>query len=386
MVFESKDQELIDKFHFFIKSQKKDQLIDELGIDYFSELVIFGVKMENQQVIVFSFLLSNKNIFEKQFSNYFNNKFVHYSTENIGFIAFSTSNKVSNSALKNYLKSLKKSKTNISKSNNDKLLLNFNMNNSTLNNDYFIKKGNIYSTFSENSLEFRGKIYLKNSFVRPRKWTLKQEYELHPFKVENFLLDKPMKDTIQQFLNKSGLYTPPITGFTFNYYGLDIQDHESGLVFTPKFDMILHFDIEIEKSQLYFDSEKLRRMGFSYDGNKLIAGDILYTVEKLDEKTLFIGFNRNIVVIRENYNLLKISGNPAKLTDINGGGFIQSMINIVPEYKASKTLFNSMNRCELRITPKNNHLLFVRGNIEFFEQKYLYNEMLRFYLTINGIY
>ena len=53
MIFESKDQDLINKLVQFLKSENKGKMIDELGIDYFSDFTIFGDKINQKSIFVF---------------------------------------------------------------------------------------------------------------------------------------------------------------------------------------------------------------------------------------------------------------------------------------------------------------------------------------------
>jgi hypothetical protein len=387
MIFNSKDQKLLNTFQLFIKEQQKLQNKDnDFGINFFSDVLIFNEKYEKGDIYTIVVNLIDKNKFSQNLPAFLTNNQALTIKNEVGIIAtYSGRNSNMKAEMENYLDRLSiKQKVKVNNIAKENEFFNLTLNDYFINKNFEIKKGEISSEINERELNISGSFHLKKPFKRPRKWTLRQEYELRPFHVETSFFSPSVQDTLQNFLSKVGLKVPKIEGVSMNYYGLDIQDNEMGIIFTPRFDMILHFENKIKNEDLFFDREQLLKFGFDYNGVYLKAGDIHYAIEKLDERTLFIGFNRNLITKKNDRILMKISGDLGKITEISGGGFVQSMINIIPPYKAAKDFFLTTEEFKITMAPRSNYLLFIRGNIKIQEKFYFYNEFLKFYMTLKG--
>lgn len=386
MVFNSKDQQLLNTFQEFIKNQQKEK-DNDFGINFFSDVLVFGDKFEKGELYVIIVNLTDKQKFTKNLPAFLTNNQALLVKNGVGIIASYTGKKTNLKAkIDTYLAELKIHKRVNESKKKENEFFNLSLNDYVINKDFQIKKGEIYSELSEQELNIKGAFELEKPFKRPRKWTLRQEYELRPFHFETSFFSPSIQDTLQNFFAKVGLKVPKMQGISINYYGLDIQDNEMGIIFTPRFDMILHFENDIKNEDLFFDHDQLLKFGFDYNGVFLKAGDIHYAIERLDNRTMFIGFNRNLITKKKDHILMKISGDLGKITEISGGGFVQSMINIIPPYKASKDFFSTIQEYRLSMAPRSNHLLFVRGKIKLQDKYYLYNEFLKFYMTLKGNY
>jgi hypothetical protein len=386
MIFHSKDQKLLNAFQEFLKSQQKGTgKSNDFGINYFSDIVVFGKKFQKGEVYVMMINLINQKKFYENLPHFLSPNQSYAIKNDVGLIAtYYGEDKINQTTLKSYLSNLKV-KNNITEfeKKGDEFFL-MNLSDYNINKKFHINKGYIYSSLSEKELSLKGEFQLDKKFARPCKWTLKEDEAQRPLKIETAFISRSLQDTIQSYFSKVGLSIPKVNQLTFNYYGLDIQETELGLVFTPKFDMILNFDQKIYTEKIFHDPERLLKFGFDLKGDNLKAGKLNYTIDLLDSSTLFLGSNRDFVIEKKNFILMKIGGDLGKITQISGGGFVKSIINVIPQYKAAKDFFNTIQEYKLSLAPRSNKLLFIRGKIKLQDRYYLYNEFLKFYLTING--
>lgn len=388
MIFSSKDQQLLNTFQKFYKNQQNISDKDnDFGINFFSDVIIFGDKFENDELYVIIVNLVDEKKFKKNLPSYLTSNQSLLVKNDVGIIASYTGEKTNlRVKIDSYLANLKIHNTLHENKNKENEFFNLSLNDYYINKDIHIKKGKIFSYLNEKELNIKGTFTLKNPFKRSRKWTLSEEYDLRPFHFETSFFLPSIHSNFQNILSKVGLKFPEIEGISINYYGLDIQDNENGIIFTPRFDMILNFEKDIKNEDLFFDNDQLLKFGFDHNGDNIKAGEINYVIKRLDNRTLFIGYNPNLIKKKKDDILMEISGDLGKITEINGGGFVKSMINIIPPYKASNNLFSTIQKYRISIAPQGNNLLLVNGKIRLYDQFYLYNEFLRFYMTLEGIY
>jgi hypothetical protein len=253
------------------------------------------------------------------------------------------------------------------------------LNSFVVNEDYSAKEGEIKTLINDQELNLSGTIKLENPKPISSQWTLLKS----GFHLETSLISPTIQDSIANYIKVLGLKTEEIQRISMNYYGMELQESEKGLIAAPVFDLLLTFKSKYKLKDVFQDLSKLENLGYSKKGNLLTAGKINYFVDSIDSKNLFIGRNINKVVKRKNNVLFEINGDATKLTTIKGGGFITSFIQVLPPFKSSKDLFNSFE--SLNISSKQQgELVQIKGKIKVKNERYLYNEFLKFYLGMVG--
>ena len=361
-----KDQKLLNSLQAFLDKQKKGTgKSNDFGINFFSDVIFFGEKNHIGQFNVLLVNLINEDKFSKNLPFFLDDNQSFSIKNNVGIIATYFGKKtIDKSKIDSYIATLKINKNNKHAKQNKNELINVSLTNYEINDLFIISKGQINSEIDDKEMKLKGEIKIKQKMLNPLKWTLIEDYNLRPFHLEASFVSKSIKDSIHNYLTTFGINIPNFNAFALNYYGIEIQETELGLIFSPKFDLILNFKDSISKELIFKDKEKLLKLGFDYRKNYIKAGNLEYSIDLLDNKTLFLGSNKNLVRSNKKSILLKISGDIGKLTEIKGGGFIKSIINVIPSFKAAKDFFSSIQEFKIAITPKKDNLLFVRGNIK----------------------
>ncbi len=396
MIFKSKDQGLLNSLQKYLTNSKdKFGENNDMGIDFSSDIYVFGEEFENGQNYVILFNLLNPNSFAENIPSILhkNQSFDH--VKNVGMIVTHFSKGVENKniskKLKAYLIKVIKNKRKFKAEKRvikeaDELVLNkmhffeINLNSFAFNDDFKSRKGNVLCSLDEKSLNITGKIKLKNPSLIESKWTLISD----GFHLETAIISNEIQDTIQKYLNISGIKTPSIERISMNYYGMELQESENGLIVAPLFDILLTFREEFKISQVFKDFSILGGFGYKMEKNKVIsAAKINYFIDSIDTKNLFIGRNLKKVIRKKNNTLFELVGDPKHLTTLKGGGFLASFIQVFPPFKASNDFFKSVDEFHIECKQINQDVK-IFGELKFKNEYYLYNEFIKFYLTMKG--
>ena len=396
MIFKSKDQGLLNSLQKYLSKSK--ERIDEnnyIGIDFTSDIYVYGEEFENGQNYVVLFNLLNPSSFSKNIPSLLDDNQSFEQTKDVGMIVthFSKGAKNHNLSkkLKAYLSKVIKNKgkfryeKQVIKEAEDIVLdktdfFEINLNSFNFNDDIKSRKGKISCKLDEKSLDIIGQVKMINPPLIESKWTLISD----GFHLETAMISNAIQDSIQKYLSKIGVKTPSIQRISLNYYGMELQDSDKGLIAAPVFDILLTFKEDYKISQIFKDFSILQSLGYEKENNKMISADkINYYIDSIDTKNLFIGRNLKQVIRKKNNTLFELVGNPKNLTTLKGGGFITSFIQVFPPFKASNDFFASIEKIHIK-SKQINKDVEIFGELKFKNEYYLYNEFLKFYLTMKG--
>ncbi|MFN5417334.1 MAG: hypothetical protein ACK5B9_09780 [Flavobacteriia bacterium] len=383
LIFNSRDQELLNVFEIFLNKQRTDDNSTNIfGIDFTQDFTVYGIDYKEGQAYVVVFDLMNPDNFDSNVVKLVSKNQVCLRKENIGFIAnYFGKEKINQEELKLFLQNLK-SKSKSKTDRKQKELFNVTLRDFKINDEFKVKNGNIDSEIKDHEMQLNGEFTTYSKNYQTSNWTLIPN-GLH---IENSLISNAMQDSLQAYLIKIGISLKRIDRISMNYYGVEIQETDKGVIFTPLFDLLLTFKEEYNFNEVFKDLTYLNEFGFEKEKNVIHAGKLNYFIDSIDRTTFFIGNHENKVVRRKSKSLFSISGEITNLTTIKGGGFlINSVVGMFPPFKASKNMFEKVKSINLEAIPKNNKVA-ISGKIEFKEKKYVYNEFLRFYLTLQGEY
>lgn len=381
LIFNSKDQDLLNTFDLFLSKQRKGKgKTKEIGIDFTQDIVLFGKKHKKGQVYVVLFNILSKKRFDRNIRYYLSDKQQTLRKGNIGFIAtYHGKNKINKQELIALLEGIEYNENTV-KPTKVKEFFKMDFNNYAVNENFNINRGQISTLIKDHHLQMKGDFSMNNSEYQVSKWTLIPA-GLH---LENSLLTKNMQDSLRSYFTKMGIDYHEIDRFSMNYYGVEIQETDKGVIFTPLFDLLLTFKEKYVFSNMFKDLSYLKEFGFEKEKNVLHAGQIHYFIDSIDQQTFFIGNHENQVVARKSKTIFNINGDLTNLTNIKGGGFIMnSVIGMFPPFKASKNIFEKVKTIDIQASAEDRHVK-LKGNIEMKDNQYLYNEFLRFYLTLKG--
>lgn len=381
LIFNSKDQALLNAFEIYLEKQRKgDQETNRFGIDFTQDLTIFGKNYKGGEVYVMIFNLFKPEDFKKNTLPLLNDKQTLLQKENIGIVlTYFGKNKVTKNELDTFLAQLDFSDSYKKAPDASKGFCNLSMSDFRVNDKIHVKKGEIRSRVDENKLIVDGEFTTKSKDYEVSRWTLIPN-GLH---IENSLISSAMQDTMRKYLLQIGISIEQVDRISMNYYGTEIQETEKGIMFTPIFDLLLTFKAAYSLQDIFHDVRFLEELGFEKENNIIHAGKLDYYIDSVDQRTLFVGNQLKQVVHRRSKTLFYVSGDIANLTSIKGGGFISSFIELLPPFKASKNLFKNIQAVNFQAVPTGDKVV-VSGEMTFKDEAYLYNEFLRFFLTLKG--
>jgi hypothetical protein len=382
MLFNSKDQDLLSSFENFMDKRKTGTgKKNDFGIDFLSDVVVFGEKVNEGQNFVVVFELMNPELFVENLPNFLGKNQSFALDGNTGFILTHFSSvKINQIELKKYLNQIIKNK-HLSKYSPQKSdFMSLKLDGFKINENYIAKKGKLISYIDEKELKLEGEIELENA----KSLNVKLSLLNSGFHFETCLISKTIQDSIHAYLAKIGFNSPEIDRISINYYGVELQESStSGLIVSPIFDLLLTFKKDFKTNDFLGDFKMLKDLGYKLEGNTIVANKINYFVDSIDSRNLFIGCHLDKVVKRKNNLLLALNGDATMLTSIKGGGFLSSIVQVLPPFKSSKNLFDSFQEINL-VSKQNKNKVEIQGKIQVKENKFIYNEFLRFYLTFIG--
>ncbi|MGV3630340.1 MAG: hypothetical protein ACO1O6_04000 [Bacteroidota bacterium] len=380
LIFHSKDQALLNAFEIYLDKQRKGEQANRFGVDFTQDLTIFGKNYKGGEVYVMVFNLFNPKDFEENTKPLLTDKQTLLRKDNIGIVlTYFGKAKVTTSELDLFLAKLEfgdgKKDTPVA----SQEFINLALSDFKVNEKIHVEKGEIRSRVDENRMIVDGEFTTKTKSYEVSRWTLIPN-GLH---IENSLISNAMQDTMQKYLQQIGISIDQVDRISMNYYGTEIQETEKGILFTPIFDLLLTFKKEYSVQKMFGDFHFLEELGFEKENNIIHAGKLDYYIDSVDHHTFFIGNQLKQVVHRRSKNLFSVSGDISNLTSVKGGGFISSFIEMLPPFKASKNLFKNLRTVDFEAVPTGDKVK-VTGQMTFTDNAYLYNEFLRFFLTLKG--
>lgn len=378
LLFESKEQALLLALQEEISTKRKGKgKSTELGIDFLNDLFLFQDSISGGEMTVFIFHLAQPRKFIKNAPFFLNqNQFISVKGSTGLYLNYSgkkRSNKDLQALADGYL-SQKNEQERFSKGSTAMAELELNHFN-LLGLDVKTKE-KISVSLENKSIHWKGKVRCTLMNKQLPNWHLKPAFT----HFSSALISPELTDSLISQSKLIGMSLPAISHFSINYGGLLIQDSER-LRFTPKMDVLIQFKEKTSRNALFNNPARLEELGFTFENNRLLAGSLTYFVDSLDERTFFIGLNRNSIQAGKSKVIFALQGNLSYLTQIDGGGFIGNIIQFNPRFKALQNFFSKLNTCSIVWENSNSSSNF-SGELRFKNENYLMNEILRLYLGL----
>jgi hypothetical protein len=239
------------------------------------------------------------------------------------------------------------------------------------------------STFSlelaNNSLLLNGEIaFNPNIVVHPIHKKL-QAKGLH---ITTSLIPSELSDTLNSWLKQFGVKIPAFKELSLNYMGTSIFNHTSGFFIVPQMELYIEclapFDIksltESDSIAHYFDY-KLKEGWIEIQDEKLYYA-------QLSPTSFYIGVSKNPTFTNApKNNYLLISGKLSMLTEVKSEGWANTILEMIPQYRAGKTFANRAEKIDFSIVRMNSQKAKIRGDIQFKTGFYPMNEVLKLLIT-----
>lgn len=369
--------------NFSDNNQPSRKQMKDLGIDYLSDVIVFGQQIDNQPVIGFIFNLENEANFKKNMPALLGKQQYFASNTDVGVILnYAPNNEGKNAVNKNLRQAavtiLKNGTEHPSTLHHLSSRSLFSITTSQKDAQSYLGKGKLEGNIEGNLIHFDGNFNL-NRPVSTSEWSLKQD----GFYISTKTASKELQDTLQYYLQKNGFVLPNLEKLSLNYRGTVFGN--GGVI--PQMDLLLEFATSIDILQLV-NPEKWRKLGCAIDaqGNNLFLlsiGESTFQMQILEEKYLFIGLKKSNLEHRKNQEILVIKGDLKNITKIEGGGFLTVGLNFYPPFKAGKQFAEAVETCDVELKQHNGKVI-LNGKIDFVEGKTALTELLKVFFTVKG--
>jgi hypothetical protein len=353
------------------KTNLKQTKNKNIGIDLLSDLYIYTIPYNESELICLSFNVINPIQFKKNIKTYLNEKQTFLIKDGVGTIIFSKnqSEKIDLQAIQTYISKLKKNNNKYKTSENHQI---------SFTSKTKKKEQNIDLKISKNALQISGDFHNNepnnkgtSSFLIPKG-----------FHLSTTQIPTAIKDSIQCILSKNNLNLPRINAFSLNYQKLKIESTAKGFLTEPILEFILDFDSTVNVNELFSNEILLSKIKASKEGNRINIGGQMYFLRQINDHTLYLGTNQSPQIYHSDKLIFKSSGSLSALTEVDGDIWVRSMVQLIPEYKASKNLFSTIKLLNIEANQNTPSLSTVKGNLKMKDNRFLATEVLRFLLDL----
>lgn len=384
LFLEKPDAEIFSLLRKIIKKGSGNQKAKDSGINFLSDVLIFNYPTSEGEFYGFILQLNDANAFQKNILDEAAKNTGGVCNVETGILLVFNPKKKSTALSKEAIQ-----KEALQILNNPKQESFFNKMNFKNNSFIYLEKRNETADFpsfgkgdlsldiKDSILHFAGKFSATPS-ISKSKWTLKPQ----GFHVSSSMLNAEIQDTLQYLFTKQGFNLPKTTKIALNYSG--IQMGNGGIV--PKIDLLLEFDSTISKIE-FLEPQHWRKLGFTISRNTeneydLNNGSSDFLLTFLDDRTIFIGPNKDNLIHKSNARIFYMTGDARYLTKIEGGGLVTMGINLYPPFKTGKDFLESLKKTDIEITSNGKNSI-IKGEISFKEGRSVTVETLRLLLRVN---
>lgn len=384
LFLEQPDAEIFSLIRKLTQKGSGNQKVKDSGINFLSDVLIFSYPNNDGEYYGFVLQLNDASAFQKSILDEAAKNTGGVCNAETGILLFFNPKK-KNTILSN--ESIRKEAVQILK--NPRKESFFTKMNFTNNAFIYLEKrketknysafgqGNLSVAIQDSTLQLSGKFTAAHPIFKSN-WSLTPK----GFHISSSLLNTEIQDTLQYLFTKQGFNLPKTTKIAVNYSG--IQMGNGGIV--PKMDLLLEFDSTISKAE-FLEPKYWRKLGFTISRNTdneydLNNGSNDFLLTFLDDKTIFVGPNKDNLSHKSNNRIFYMTGDARYLTRIEGGGLVAMGINLYPPFKTGKDFLESLKKTDLEITSKGKNTV-IKGEISFKEGRSVTVETLRLLLRVN---
>lgn len=359
LFFTSENKEIFEQIKT-LSSREKDFEIRDAGIDFVSDIIVFGQQDQAGQWIGALFNVTDSEQFRQNAAGFISGNQSFAANDEVAvLLTWVPVNKnvlLPNRVLQQKANSLlvkTGKKVTPGKSVSPHKFMSLKTNAS---NKHAFGTGSLESWIDGSLFAFKGEFEHKNFPVS--SWSLKP----NGFHIVNRIFPQSMQDSLKKALQSKGYDLPEIAGILLNYRGTKMT--ADGTI--PQMELLIEFESEMTSAQI----EQLQQ-----------PNDFNLLTRILDPKTIFIGLEANNLVTEKNKHAFLLKGDLTNLTKIEGGGLAVVGLNFYPPYKASKQFFEAVSIADIQVVPQNGKWA-IDGKIQFKEGKYPVSETLQVILTL----
>lgn len=354
----------------------------EVGIDIFSDVYLFSLPYKDGKLVGISFNLLNTRSFQKNISEYISKNQIHFVKKTVGFIFQFIPNEIGVSIpivdLKNHIEN-KLDFTPFSpktKSEND---IEIQVNRTFFDPSTSIHSSNLIVQLKDDSFEFSGDMNLKKSIDQKSTFLKPNTKSFH---FSSLYAPKTLSDSLKSILNRNGIDFPEIKSLSMNYSGIEFGNLNNEMVVIPEVDFVITSKTPFSIDHFLKTNLSKIHDEIQYLNNQIIVGKYIFYVQQINPCVFYIGRTKKPDFVNNNQlPILEMSGDLNYFTNVKGGGFMMSILEMYPLYKSSKTFLSGTQKLDIKLTEIGQNKVKLKGNLKFKAKHFVATDLLLFILS-----
>lgn len=383
IVLESKDESILKLFEESLtKRTSGDKKLTNTGINFLSDVVLFKVNFQGEEIDGILFNLLSRSTFLKNMPDLINSTQAIAANDEVGILLSCKQKKAKCHDLEVFAKQLLKSKN----KNHHKIFhagsapnrfseIHFH----TGDDQRLENEVNLIFEQSEKAFLLKGSMQASSAIEMNQ---LSHELKPDGFHVTSKLFSKTWSDTLRKSLSFLSPNFPEITAFSMNYRGVSVINHSSGFLAIPDAEFVIHCAENFDVSAFLHEPELSGKMDCELTDNFIRFEEEVLYFRQLSPKSFYLGKNPNPVFESANNDeLFTVEGDLNPLTNIKGGGMMTAFLEMVPLFKASKNLAKNSQKIQFSINKVSDKKAKIKGELIFKTGHYPLSEVMRFLLS-----
>jgi len=382
---ESKDEEVLEMIQTLLKEKTSTESeFRNLGIDYLSDIVLFRMSIENKLISGILFNVSNTGLYKKGLKD---SPTAYACNEDVGVVLVDNDETpLGKERLTLYAERMLRKPTNAISSleivNHQSGTFFEIFSNGTLFNDNgIIEQSDIHFGLDDSMLFINGKMKLNPGSSNKLNY-LDKTLVPQGFHFSATQLPKPLNDSLKSWIKPFGCNLSEIQALSLNLHGTKIINHSSGFFVVPQMELYIKTTYATNIRELISNPKLQSYFDYEIDSNCIRFQNEKLFYAQLSPTEFYVGINSKPHWEQQTgKSLVLINGNLKPLMKIEGGGLMTSFLEMIPEYRASKSLSEHIDRFELTMRHSEKHYALLQGKMIFGDHYHPMNELIKFLLT-----
>jgi hypothetical protein len=379
ILLKDKNEQILRTFKNLLANPNRKKSA-EIGVDIFSDVIIFSTPYHKGKLIGFSFNLISPELFKKNISEYLTKDQTFAIHNHVGivyhFIPNDPTVSIPISEIKKFVSNSITYKTYaFEKSKN---VIDIQLYKSYFDPETTINSSKIKGKIKNDELIIKGDLSLKNELSTNAIFLKSNSNSFH---FSSVYFPKSLNDSLRSLLQKIKIDVPEIQSLSMNYSGIEFGNLNNEMVVIPGIDLLIttkeNFSItDYLKTNLTSIHDEI-----IFENNKVIIGEYIYFVQQITPTTFYLGkTEKPILISNSNQTILEMKGDLSNFVNVKGGGFMMSILEMYPLYKASKKFIESTEQFELKFKAANSKYIRISGSLKFKKDHFITSESLLFLL------
>jgi hypothetical protein len=379
ILLKDKNEQILRTFKNLLANPNRKKSA-EIGVDIFSDVIIFTTPYHKGKLIGFSFNLISPELFKKNISEYLTKDQTFAIHNHVGivyhFIPNDPTVSIPISEIKKFVSNSITYKTYaFEKSNN---VIDIQLYKSYFDPETTINSSKIKGKIKNDELIIEGDLSLKNKLTTKASFLKPNENSFH---FSSLYFPKSLNVSLRSLLHNIKIDVPEIQSLSMNYNGIEFGNLNNEMVVIPGIDLLIttkeNFSItDYLKTNLTSIHDEI-----IFENNKVIIGEYIYFVQQITPTTFYLGkTEKPILISNSNQTILEMKGDLSNFVNVKGGGFMMSILEMYPLYKASKKFIKSTEQFELKFKAANSKYIRISGSLKFKKDHFITSESLLFLL------